>query len=89
MYCSNRLPVPNIGDGVSLKVKVSQVLRDLLGFMSPDFSFSAHASGSFKRLATSKAMNVSEVTNLCECLRTVIKHFESSVKNRETLAQCI
>ena len=32
----------------------------------------------------SKTMNVPEVTTLYECLRMVIKHSESSVKNKET-----
>ena len=85
---SNRFPTANIGDGVSVNIKATQVLRDLFGFMSPDFRCSAHAaSGSIKCLATSKTMNVPEVTTLYECLRTVIKHFESSVKNKETLDQ--
>ena len=54
--------------------------------MSPDFRCSAHAaSGSIKRLAQSKTMNVQEVTICYECLRTVIKHFESSIKNKDTL----
>ena len=87
---SNRNPVANIGDGVSVNVKAARVLRDLFGFMSPDFQYSAHdASGSIKHLATSKAMNVPEVTTLCECFRIVIKHFESSAKNKETLDQCM
>ena len=74
---SNRFPVANIGDGVSVNVKAARVLRDLFGFMSPDFQYSAHdTSGSIKHLATSKAMNVPEVTTLCECFRIVIKHFE-------------
>ena len=56
--------------------------------MSPDFWCSAHAaSGSIKRLATSKSMNVPGVTTLYECLSMVIKHFESSIKNTETLDQ--
>ena len=85
---SNRFPIANIGDGVSVNVKAAQVLQDLFGFMSPDFWCSAHAaSGSIKRLATSKSMNVPEVTTLYECLSMVIKHFESSIKNTETLDQ--
>ena len=85
---SNRFPVTNIGDGVGVNIKAAGVLRDLFGFISPDFWCSAHAaSGSIKRLATSKTMNVLEVTTLCECLKMVIKPFESSVKNKETLDQ--
>ena len=85
---SNRFPVANIGDGVGVNIKAARVLRDLFGFTSPDFWCSAHAaSGSIKRLATSKTMNVLEVTTLYECLKMVIKPFESSVKNKETLDQ--
>ena len=71
---SNRFPADN---GVSVKVQTVRVLWDLFGFMSPIFQCSPHAaSGSIKHLATSKTINVSQVTILYECLRTVIKHFE-------------
>ena len=82
----DRFPIGNIGDGVAVNIKGARGLRQLYGFMSPDFRCSAHgASGSIKRMTTSKTMNVPEVTTLYECLRTVIKHFECSVKNKETL----
>ena len=81
-----KFPVGNTGDGVAVNVKAARVLRDLYGFMSPDFRCTAHsASGTIKRLTTSKTMNVAEVTTCYETLRTVIKHFESSVKNKEIL----
>ena len=51
---SNRFPVINIGDGVSVNFKAARVLRDLFGFMPPGFWYSAHAaSGTIKRLGTS------------------------------------
>ena len=34
-------------------------------------------------------MNVAEVSTLYECLRTVIKHFESSIKNKELLDEAM
>ena len=87
---SEKFPVGNIGDGVAVNVKAARVLRDIYGFMSPDFRCSAHsASGTVKRLTTSKTMNVPEVTVVYECLRTVIKHFEQSIKNKETLDQAM
>ena len=82
----DRDPIGNIGDGVAVNNKAARVLRELNSFMSPDFRCAAHtASGSIKRLTNSKTMNVSEVTTCYETLRTVIKHFESSVKNKELL----
>ena len=86
----DRFPVGNIGDGVAVNNKAARVLRELYGFMSPDFRCAAHtASGSIKRLTTSKTMNVGEVTTCYETLRTVIKHFESSVKNKELLDEAM
>ena len=59
---SEKFPVSNVGDGVAVNVKASRILRDLFGFMSPDFRCTAHcASGTVRRLATSKTMSVSEV----------------------------
>ena len=46
-------------------------------------------SGVIKRLAPHKTMNVAEVSTLYECLRTVIKHFESSIKNKELLDEAM
>ena len=90
MYCSNRFPVANIGDGVSVNVKAAQVLQELFGFIPSDFLCSAHAvSGSIKCLMMSKTMNVPVITTLYKCLRILIKHFESSVKNKEAIDQCM
>ena len=61
-----------------------------MGLNPPDYRCSAHMSaGTAKRLATSKTMGVPEVSALYECLRTVIKHFECSVKNKELLDECM
>ena len=81
-----RFPVGNIGDGVSVNIKAARILRDLYGFTSPDFRCSAHAAlVSIQRLTQSKIMNVPEVTTTYQNLRTIIKHFECSVKNKETM----
>ena len=81
-----KFPIANTGDGVATNSKAARVLRDLYGIFTPEFRCSAHAaSGSIKRLATSKTMNVPDVTTLYECLRRVVKHFECSVKNKEIL----
>ena len=34
-------------------------------------------------------MNVAEVSTLYECLRTVAKHFESTIKNKELLDEAM
>ena len=75
---------------ISVNVKDAHLLHVLYGFESPDYRCSAHVSaGTVKRLATSKTMGVPEVSVLYECLRTVIKHFECSVKNKEILNECM
>ena len=43
------------------------------------------ASGTLKRLARSKTMNAVEVTTFYECIRSIIKHFQCSVKDKEIL----
>ena len=55
-----------------------------------DYQCAAHvSSGVIKHLATSKTMNVAEVTTLYECLRTVVKHFKSSIQNKELLDEAM
>ena len=73
-----------------MNVKAAQVLQDPFGFIPPDFLWSAHAvSGSIKCLVMSKTMNVPVVTTLYKCQRIIIKHFESSLKNKEPIHQCM
>ena len=84
------MPVSNTGDGVSVNVKAARVLRELYGLKSPDFRCAAHiASGTVKRITTSKTMSVPELTTLYETLRTIVKHFECSIKNKELLDQAM
>ena len=60
------------------------------GFNSPDYQCAAYiASGVAKHLTTSKTMNVEEVTDLHSVLRTITKHFESSIKNIELYDECL
>ena len=55
-----------------------------------DYQCAAHVmSCVIKRLATSTTMNVAEVSTLYECLRTVVKHFESTIQNKELLDEAI
>ena len=77
----------NTGDGVSVNVKAARVLRELCGIKSHDFRCAFHISGGgvIKRATTSKNMNVPELTVLYETIRTVVKHFEGSIKNQEIL----
>ena len=84
------LPIAITGDGVASNVKAGRILRILYGFNSPDYRCAAHiASGVAKRLTTSKTMNVEEVTELHNVLRTITKHFESSINNKELLDECL
>ena len=46
-------------------------------------------AGVIKCLATSKTMNVAELSMLYECLRAVVKHFKSSIKNKELLDEAM
>ena len=86
----NNLPVAFIGDGVSVNTKASRLLNELYGLPVSEFRCSAHiASGVIKRLATSKTMNVAEVYALYPVIRTIVKHFESSIKSKEILDQCM
>ena len=87
---SDDMPICNTGDGVAVNVKAARVLRDCYGMLSPDLRCAAHiADGVLKRLAKSKTMSVAEVTELYTCLRTIIKHFEASIKNKELLDECM
>ena len=84
------LPVAVTGDGVSVNTKASRLLGELYGMPVPDFRCSSHiASGCIKRMATSKTMNVPEVFALYPVMRTITKHFEASIKNKERLDECM
>ena len=75
---------------MSPSTQAARGLRDYFGFHSPDFRCAVHAAdGTLKSLAKSKTMNVAEVTTLYETLRTIIKHFECSIKNKEKLDECM
>ena len=71
---------------ISLKFNL-QVIFSINHSCHPPFlayRCSAHAAdGTLKRLAMSKTINVDEVTTFCECIRTVIKHSQCSVKDKE------
>ena len=87
---SPNLPIAITVDDVASNVKAGRIFRILYGFNSPDYRCATHiASGVAKRLTTSKTMNVEEVTELHNVLRTVTKHFESSIKNTELLDECL
>ena len=86
----NSVPVANTGDSIAVNKKAARILLDLYDIKSPDFCCAAHiASGVVKHMVTSKTMNVPEIAILYETLRTVIKHFEASIKNKEILDQAL
>ena len=84
------LPVGNCGDGVSVNGKVARLLAELYGMFCSDFKCSAHVvDGTLKRLAQSETMCVDQVKSLYEALRSVVKHFQSSVKSKEKLDEAM
>ena len=86
----NSMLVVNTGHGVAVNKRAARILLNLYGIKSPDFHCVAHiASGVVKHMTTSKTMNVPEITILYDTLRTVIKHFEASIKNKEILDQAL
>ena len=87
---SDRLPIANCGDGVSVNVKAVRVGAELHGLLCPDFRCSAHSvDGCWKRIARSETMSVNEVKTLYESLKPVVKHFKFSSKKKELLDICM
>ena len=83
---SDRLPISNCGDGVSVNVKAARVGAELYGLLCPDFRCSAHSfDGCWKRIARSETMSVNEVKTLYESLKPVVKHFKFSSKSKGTV----
>ena len=75
---SDRLPIANCGDGISVNVKAARVGAKLYGLLCPDFCCSAHSTdGRWKQIACSETMSVNEVKTLYESLKPVVKHFNS------------
>ena len=83
---SDRLPIANCGDGVSVNIKAARVLVEQYGFMCPDFRCSSHTvDGCWKRIARSETMCVEEVKSVYDNLKPVVKHFKLSSKSKEQL----
>ena len=83
---SDRLPIANCGDGVSVNIKVARVGAELYGLLCPDFDCSSHSvDGCWKRIARSETLSVSEVKVLYESLKPVVQHFKFSGKSKEFL----
>ena len=86
---SDRLPIANCGDGVSVNVKAARVGDELYGLLCPDFRCSAHSvDGCWKGIARSETVSVNEVNTLYESLKPVVKHFKLSSKSKELLENC-
>ena len=45
--------------------------------------------GTLKELARSKTKNVEKTTTFYQCIRSIIRHFQCSVKNKEILNTCL
>ena len=60
---SDKAPIANCGDGVTVNTKGARDVRNLYGLETPDYRCAELiSSGTIKRLATSKTMNVPEVS---------------------------
>ena len=73
---SQRLPIANCGDGVSVNVKAARVGAQLYGLLTPEFCCSSHSvDGCWKRLPRSETMSVEQVKSLYESLKPVVATF--------------
>ena len=79
-------PTALVGDGASINPKAGKILTENYGLLSPTTRCSGHAaSGSIKRMATSKTMQVDAVVTFATGLKPVLKHFKLSGKSSSAL----
>ena len=79
-------PVLNCGDGVAVNRSAAVFVTNKYGLPSPSARCSVHASdGTLKRLAKSETMSVVEIATLYDNLRSIVKNFHFSIKNKEIL----
>lgn len=83
-------PVALVADGCSVNTKAGKDLFNRYGLISPTTRCSGHAaSGSIKRLASSKTMCVEEVVTFADGLRPVLRHFQQSGKSTSFLNEAL
>ena len=83
-------PVALVGDGCSVNTKAGEILTTQIGLVSPTTRCSAHAaSGSIRRLTTSKTMSVPEVVTFANGLKPILKHFKLSGKSSALLQESL
>ena len=83
-------PVALVADGCSTNVTAGEFLVEHYGLMSPTTRCSAHAaSGSIKRISSSKTMCVEEVVTFATGIRPVLRHFQLSGKSTALLNEAL
>ena len=79
-------PVALVADGCGVNPKAGEKLVADFGLLSPTTRCSGHAaSGSIRRLSTSKTMCVDEVVTFAAGLKPVLKHFKRSGRSSALL----
>ena len=79
-------PVAFVGDGCGVNPLAGERMTRLYGFLTPTTRCSGHAaSGSIKRLTSSKTMCVDEAVTFAKGVKPILKHFKNSGKSTATL----
>ena len=75
-----------VGDGYAINKSTGDGLAAIYGLLSPTICCSAHAaSGSIKRMAYSKTMQVEEVVTFTSGICPILQHFQLSGKSTSLL----
>ena len=83
-------PVALVGDGCSVNKKAGEILTSHIGLLLLTTRCSAHAaSGTIRRITTSKTMSVPEVVTFASGIKPILKHFKLSGKSLASLQQCL
>ena len=83
-------PVALVADGCRTNITAGEYLVTHYGMMAPTTRCSAHAaSGSIKRMSSSKTMCVDEVVTFATGLRPVLHHFQLSGKSTALLNEAL
>ena len=83
------MPVANTGDDVAVNKKALRIPFDLYGIKCPNFHCTAHIASDIIKCMTTSKTTFQKLPILYETLRTIIKHFEASIKNTEILDQTL
>ena len=79
-------PVALVADGCGVNKKAGEVLAEQISILCPTTRCSSHAAtGSIRRLTTSKTTSVDEVVTFALGLKPILKHFKLSGKSSALL----